>query len=120
MKEPAPQTDLALLTPKAQKAIRATYAELEAIGYHPKAAETLRSDPRHAYLYGIGRTHHLRSPRVTWNKHSKHQDAQAIDSVDAETGYDDPTFFHYLGKIGATHGLRQNAAEPTHLELIIP
>jgi len=94
--EPKRQTDLAGLKPAFRAKVVTLLDNMQAKGWDPVVFEARRSAERQAWLYGISRTHHLKSRPVTWTRTSKHQAGVAVDIISQEHGWSNHQFFDAL------------------------
>lgn len=86
MKQPPRKKDPKLLTPNFKKKFDLRWAEVTKLYPHARIFETLRTQERQKWLYGIGRTHHTSSKPVTWTMNSKHLTGEAVDVVFLNNG----------------------------------
>jgi peptidoglycan L-alanyl-D-glutamate endopeptidase CwlK len=104
MTEPAQQRDIQLLAPAFRVKVLAVIRDLEGHGLHPIVIETLRTQARQNWLYAQGRTRP--GNKVTWTRHSKHQDGIAADFMPADGNWNDAHFWKLLKSSALSHGLR--------------
>ena len=106
MATPPRQHDLALLVDYFEVRVRAVIAGMQARGFDPVSFETLRSQARQRWLYGIGRTHDLQQKPATWTMHSKHLVGKACDIISASRKWDWPEFYAALKEEALAQGLK--------------
>ena len=116
MKEPPRIYDIEMLVPEVRDKAISMLRLLRERGFDPIVFETLRSQARQNWLYGVGRTHDLKRKPVTWTLRSKHRQRRALDVISASTGWRDPGFFIALRKAAEDVGLRVLKSEQCHVE----
>jgi hypothetical protein len=116
MIEPYRQTSLELLVPYVRDRINLVLLDMVMTGWDPRVFETLRSERRQLWLYGIGRTHSLGRRPVTWTLHSLHLVGKAVDIISAHHLWDSPDFFEALDQAARTHGLHTLPSERCHVQ----
>jgi len=115
--EPKRQNDLALLWPPFRERVERIFAAMRARGFDPIAFETLRTQARQSYLYGIGRTHHKNRKPVTWAKTvTKHRVGKAVDVISKKRGWNWSAFFRALKEEARREGCSVLAVEQCHVE----
>lgn len=107
--EPPRKSDLSLLVDYFADRVRRVIAALEARGFDPVPWETLRSQERQDWLYGIGRTHSLSRKPVTWTLKSRHLVGKACDLVSRSRLWAWPAFYVALREEALKEGLRDAA-----------
>jgi len=116
-REPGRLTRLCLLEPEFRGKVEALLEWMERLGFDPEVFESLRSSKRQEWLYGVGRTHHLRRRPVTWVRYSRHQAGVAVDIVSRRRGWSDPRFFSYLRRGAERLGLEALPHDPCHVQI---
>lgn len=115
--EPKRQSDLNLLVPYFRERVERVFAAMRARGFDPVAFETLRTQERQTWLYGIGRTHHKHRPTVTKAKKvTKHGAGKAVDVISKKRGWNWPQFFTTLREEAEKEGVHVLNVEQCHIE----
>lgn len=110
-REPKAQRDLAGLWPPFRAKVELLLAALRAKHCDPVIVEARRTKERQAWLYGVGRTHHIGQRPVTWTMKSRHLVGKAADIISKSKGYDSPQFFAALKREALKLGLRDYRGE---------
>ena len=87
------------------------------MGFRPVIYETRRSRERQEYLWSIGRTVFPGQAKVTWTRHSRHEEGKAADVISADGGWEHPAFFRELLRAAPWFGLVCRPVEPCHVEM---
>lgn len=117
MNEPARQSDISLLVPYVGDRVRRIIARMESRGFDPMVFESLRSQERQAWLYGVGRTHSKHRRPVTWTLNSKHIVGKAADIVSRRYYWNAPrAFWRALKQEANREGMTVLNAEQCHVE----
>jgi len=119
--EPKRITSISELWEPIQERVKAVLAAMKARGFDPIIYESRRTTERQAWLWGIGRAHHLNRKPVTdkdgVKKQSRHQVAKAVDVISKSRYWGWPAFFRALRQEAKKQGLHSLAPyEECHLE----
>lgn len=115
-REPKRECRLARLDAKFRVKVLLLLQWMRDRGCDPEVFETRRSQRRQEWLYGIGRTHHLRRRPVTWARVSQHQFGAAVDIVSETRGWDWPRFFDLLEEGAERLGLETLPHDRCHVQ----
>jgi len=119
--EPKRDRDINHLQPYLIPRVLAILNAMKARGFDAMPFETLRSQARQNYLYGIGRRYLLTRKPVTFldgvHKFSMHQKGKAVDVVSQSQLWNAPTsFWSALKSEAAKVGLHSLGFEKCHVE----
>jgi len=116
-REPKRECRLARLDAKFRVKVLLLLQWMRDRGCDPEVFETRRSRRRQEWLYGIGRTHHLRRRPVTWARVSRHEFGVAVDIISESGGWSDPRFFGLLSRGAERFGLESLEHDQCHVQI---
>jgi hypothetical protein len=123
-REPARNTSLDALDPDYRPYIVKLLEYMRARGQDPTLFETVRTEARQKWLYGVGRTHSKQRKPVTWTLKSRHLPnrrgySEATDIISRKNGWGSDEFYDVMeAGIKAIGHMKQIPKERCHVQYV--